>query len=101
MSLTNIIIGSIHTGEDNAVSLAELCKRTNEGERAVRLCIEDMRRKGAVICSSNKGYYLPSCTDELRRYVHAEQARSRSIKRTLRAAEKLLRKWENGGNNNG
>lgn len=97
MSMSDLIIGSISSGEDNAVSLSELCRRTNEGERTVRLCIEDMRRKGAVICSSGKGYYLPSCTDELRRYVRTERARSRSIKKTLSAAEKLLRKWESEG----
>lgn len=99
MKLTDIIIGSISTGENNAVSLAGLCRRTGENERIVRLCIEDMRRRGAVICSSSKGYYLPSCTDELRRYVRTEQARSRSIKKTLSAAEKLLRKWEKQGEN--
>lgn len=94
MKLTDIIIGLLRSGEDNAVSLAELCSYTGENERTVRLCIEDMRRKNAVICSSIKGYFLPSCTDELRRYIKTEQARSRSIKQTLKPAEELLHKWE-------
>lgn len=83
----------ISTGEDNAVSLAELCQITGLESRALRLLIEAARRNGAVICSSVNGYFFPETLLELQEYVHRERARSKSITRSLKAAEQLLKEW--------
>ena len=83
----------ISTGEENAVSLAELCRITGLENRTLRLVIETERRNGTVICSSVNGYFYPETVQELQAYVHRERARSRSITRSLRAAERTLKEW--------
>lgn len=83
----------ISTGEENAVSLAELCRITGLENRTLRLVIETERRNGTVICSSVNGYFYPETEQELQAYVHRERARSRSITRSLRAAETTLKDW--------
>ena len=90
----NSITDLISTGEDNAVSLAELCQITGLESRALRLLIEAARRNGAVICSSVNGYFFPETLLELQDYIHRERARSKSITRSLKAAEKLLKDWK-------
>lgn len=97
MTAAERISNALRTGESNAVSLSDMCRISGLDNRSTRLCIEDMRRKGAVICSGSKGYYLPGDVYELRRYVRTEYARSQSIRTTLRAAEDLLDKWESEG----
>ena len=85
----------ISTGEENAVSLAELCRITGLENRTLRLVIETERRNGTVICSSVNGYFYPETVQELQAYVHQERARSRSISQGLKSAEILLKKWNN------
>ena len=53
-----------------------------------------MRRKGAVICSSECGYFYPADRSELNRYVNRERSRASSISQTLRSAERLLEEWK-------
>lgn len=83
----------ISTGEENAISLAELCRITGMENRTLRAAIEKERQNGAVICSSVNGYFFPETRSELQKYVHREQARSCSITRSLRAAERTLKEW--------
>lgn len=87
------IYAALRTGEDNAVSLADMCIISGLDNRSTRLCIESIRRSGKVICSSEKGYFLPANTLELSRYIHKERCRANSISRTLSPAEKLLSRW--------
>lgn len=84
----------IFKGEENAVSLSELCRITGLENRTLRLVIETERRNGTVICSSVNGYFYPETEQELQAYVHQERARASSIKAGLRAAERLLKEWK-------
>lgn len=93
MTATEKICSALRTGENNAVSLAEMCNISGLDNRNTRLVIENLRRDGTVICSSEKGYFYPVDISELRRYVRKEQTRSNSIRETLQAAEKLLNEW--------
>lgn len=93
MTANEIIRKALGTGENNALSLAELEELTELTTRDVHHCIEDMRLNGAVICSSNSGYFYPETEDELRRYVHKEHARAATIIRNTRAAAVELSKW--------
>lgn len=99
MTVNEIIRNALGTGEENAVSLAELEDLTELTTRDVHHCIEDMRLNGAVICSSNNGYFYPATEDELRKYVRKEHARAATIIRNTRAAAVELCKW--GGDSNG
>lgn len=93
MKPTEKIYNALRRGESNAVSLADMCIISGLDNRSTRLCIESIRRSGKVICSSEKGYFLPANTAELSRYIHKERCRANSISRTLSPAEKLLSRW--------
>lgn len=94
MTAAERISNALRTGESNAVSLADMCIISGLDNRNTRLVIEDMRRKGAVICSSECGYFYPADRSELSRYVNRESSRASSISQTLRSAEKLLEEWK-------
>lgn len=70
MTAAERISNALRTGESNAVSLADMCIISGLNNRHTRLVIEDMRRKGAVICSSECGYFYPADRSELSRYVN-------------------------------
>lgn len=93
MTVSERICNALRTGENNAVSLAEMCNISGLDNRSTRLVIEDLRRHGTVICSSDKGYFYPADISELRKYVRREKARSYSIEFTLKTAESLLEEW--------
>lgn len=94
MTPTEKIIAAMPTGENNGKPLEDLTLISGlSSERATRRVIEDIRRSGIVICSSEKGYYYPADADELRRYVNKERCRSNSIAVTLESAESLLAEW--------
>lgn len=90
----NFVTEFISTGEENAISLVELCRITGLENRTLRAAIERERQNGAVICSSVNGYSYPETRSELQEYVHRERARSRSITRSLRGAERTLKEWD-------
>ena len=94
MNASEIIVQAIGTGEENAVHLSELVRLTGLSERDTRRVIEVLRRRGAVICSNGHGYFKPTDTQELRRYIRQEQARSRAIYRRTASARKQLKIWE-------
>ena len=54
MTPNEIITKALRTGEQNALSLAELEELTELSTRDVHHCIEALRANGAVICSSNR-----------------------------------------------
>lgn len=92
MTVSEKICSALKTGEDNAVSLSDMCKVSGRDNRRTRLVIEDLRRHGTVICSSDKGYYLPETVEEIQHYINKESKRARSIFYTLRTAKALERK---------
>lgn len=92
MTVSEKICSALRSGENNAVSLAEMCSISGLDNRRTRLVIEDLRRSGMVIISSNKGYYLPENLEEIRHYINKESKRARSIFYTLRTAKALERK---------
>lgn len=94
MTAAERISNALRTGESNAVSLADMCIISGLDNRHTRLVIEDMRRKGAVICSSECGYFYPADRSELSRYVNRERSRANSISQTLRSAKRLLEEWK-------
>ena len=93
MNISEKLLQAIGKGEENALHLADLVQLTQLSERDTRRVIESLRRSGAVVCSSGRGYFKPDTPDELRRYVRQEQARSRSIYRRTASARKLLKSW--------
>lgn len=89
------ILNSISTGEENAVHLSVIIRKTGLHNREVRKYIEHLRRSGAVIISSSKGYFKPQTKAELKKYIHQETRRAKSIFFTLKTAIKYRKRLEN------
>lgn len=92
MTVQERIMQALKTGENNAVSLADMCRVSGINNRATRQIIEDLRRSGVVIISSNKGYYLPETLEEVRHYINKESKRAKSIFYTIQSAKVLEKK---------
>lgn len=88
-----LIKDAIGSGEENAVSCRTLEQLTGLNSRDVKRCIEDLRRRGTVICSSNRGYFYPERLHELQSFILRELRRAYSIRRTLESAEAMFDKW--------
>ena len=91
------VLDYIPTGEENAVHSAEICRRFGLTERERRKLFEHLRNAGAVICMSDHGFFKPATLAELNTYIRQENARSRSISKSLRSARRLAAEW--GGEN--
>lgn len=81
-------------GANNAVPMVDLARVSGLSERGVRKSIENMRRNGSVVCSNDKGYYLPENQLELRDYVRRMSKRAETTFLCLRGARALLRKFD-------
>ena len=84
----------IPIGEENAIHAKELSALLNCTERELRMIVATARNNGKLICSSNSGYYRPSCKREIQDYVRTMQAHATSVFKTLQGAKKELEKME-------
>lgn len=94
MSKLEYLSEIIPIGRDNAIPRRELSVLLNLPDRETRLLVERLRRMGNVICSDEGGYFRPSCLEELRVYVRKCRKRRQSEYQINKAAEKLLKRWE-------
>ena len=78
-------------GEENAISLERLATVTALPERAVRAEVLRARIAGELILSSDKGYFLPECDDDIRRYVITRKACIKTSCMALRPFVKAMK----------
>ena len=85
-------------GEENATPTRELCRVLGVGVRQLRLMVARERAEGALILSSNAGYYLPAPgkqgIQELRRFIAFGSSKAASLFAALAAARRALRELE-------
>lgn len=84
-------------GEVNALPMRELARYVGVSERQMRKIIEHERGNGALILSSDNGYFLPDPDREryeLRRYIHSADARMVTNRKTIRAMKDRLKELE-------
>lgn len=74
---------SIPAGRKEAVSMRYLAKIHGLTEREIRRAIEQARRDGMLICSSEQGYFLPETVQEIRAYTRRMSARIRTGRECL------------------
>ena len=101
-----LISDLLHEGEEKGTTLAELVQLTGENERSIRRRIQAERKAGKLILSDCKsGYFLPTSTLDIQRFINSMSRRSREIAAISRAAEdallkmtgqETLRGWQNG-----
>lgn len=80
-------------GKERAIPGAELAKLTGFGSvRELQKRIEWERTHGAVIVSDSKGggYYLPDCSDDIRRFIVTMTSRAKSILAATESARRAL-----------
>ena len=101
-----LISDLLHEGARNGTTLTELVQLTGEDERSIRRRIQTERKAGKLILSDCKsGYFLPTSTLDIQRFIRSMSRRSREIAAISRAAEdallkmtgqETLRGWQNG-----
>lgn len=101
-----LISDLLHEGAEKGTTLAELVQLTGEDERSIRRRIQAERKAGKLILADCKnGYFLPTSTLDIQRFISSMSRRSREIAAISRAAEdallkmtgqETLRGWQNG-----
>ena len=85
---------TIPTGERDAVPMNYLAALHHLSERKMRLTVERARRSGILICSSDKGYFMPETQEEIRDYAHRTKARIRTSGQCLAPFLREIRRAE-------
>ena len=101
-----LISDVLHEGAEKGTTLAELVQLTGEDERSIRRRIQAERKAGKLILADCKnGYFLPTSTLDIQRFIRSMSRRSREIAAISHAAEdallkmtgqETLRGWQNG-----
>lgn len=101
-----LIFDLLHEGSKNGMTLTELVQLTGEDERTIRRRIQAERKAGKLILADCKnGYFLPTSTLDIQRFISSMSRRSREIAAISHAAEdallkmtgqETLRGWQNG-----
>ena len=88
-----LISDLLHEGAEKGTTLAELVQLTGEDERSIRRRIEAERKAGKLILADCKnGYFLPTSTLDIQRFIRSMSRRSREIAAISHAAEDALLK---------
>ena len=83
----------LHEGAENGTTLAELVRLAGEDERSIRRRIQAERKAGNLILADCKnGYFLPTSTLDIQRFISSMSRRSREIAAISHAAEDVLLK---------
>ena len=91
------ILDYIPTGQSNAVTRKELCRRTGLNDRAMRVLIHKARGKIPILnLQDGNGYFVPDMNvinDQLllKKFVQQEESRLKSIGWALKPARQTLR----------
>ena len=83
------LLSIIPIGKENAIHADTLAHYAGITTRELRHKLEELRRNGEVILSSDRGYYLPANLSEVIEYRKKEERRARSVFRSLRSARQL------------
>lgn len=84
------LMSLIPDGEENAKSMRELSRECGVSPREVRKIIENARRDGMIIASSDSGYFVPSCEEELNEFYLRTMYRVNTTLDTLRPVEEIV-----------
>lgn len=72
------LVSVIPSGQAAALPMKDLAQRFGISKRETRKMIEDARRAGILICSCDKGYFMPETVPEIREYAQRVKARIRT-----------------------
>lgn len=86
---TKILI-HIGEGEENAVSMKELARLLGASDRDIRRMIENARKDGHIIASSEEGYFFPIRERELVNYCARTVSRIQNAVLAFAPAYRML-----------
>ncbi len=75
MSAWTWLTETIPIGEQDAVSMRYLAALHHLTDRKMRQQVELARKAGILICSSDRGYFMPETLDDIRSYASRTKAR--------------------------
>ena len=90
MKLLENVLDFIPAGEENAITARDLAALLHCHYRDITSSINYLRRRGAVICSCQRGFFKPVESDEVSRFVRTMHSRLKQIKIATLSAEKYL-----------
>lgn len=77
-------------GEEKAKSMRELSRECGVSPRELRKIVENARRDGMIIASSESGYFVPSSAEELNAFYMRTMYRVNTTLDTLRPVEEII-----------
>ena len=77
-------------GKENATSMTDLAHIANVPERSLRAEILQARINGELICSCDRGYFLPESVDDIREYVISRKAFLKTAGKALKPFVKAI-----------
>lgn len=90
---------TIPEGEQEAVPMSYLASLHHISERKMRKEVEGARRCGILICSSDRGYFMPETLKEIRDYTQRTKARIRTGGQCLAPFLRKIKEADNGSGN--
>lgn len=85
------IIEMIPAGKDNAISMRDIGILCGLSDREVRKAILDARYNGKIICSYERGYYLPEHDTDILAWYKMAKARGLATLKSLKYARQHLK----------
>ena len=80
----------IPIGKENATSMTDLAHIANVPERSLRAEILRARINGELICSCDRGYFLPESVDDIKEYVVSRKAFLKTAGKALKPFVKAI-----------
>lgn len=94
-----MITERLYQGEENALTMRELCRIFQADDRAIRARIHEERKSGSVILASNEGFFLPAedpeqALQEVKAFERRMKSRARKELEAVRSATRERRRLE-------
>ena len=86
-----LFLSNIPTGQNNAISMADLARRLGIPSRTVRADILSLRLDGCIIASCPSGYYIPADIGEELHFYLSHRKRAMTNLTALKATRRHLR----------
>ena len=86
------LVDTIPIGQRDAVSMTYLAKLHRMTKRELRREVEQARRAGILICSSNRGYFMPESMQDISEHAHRAGERIRTATACLAPFLRVIRK---------
>ena len=91
---------TIPIGEQDAVPMNYLAALHHLSDRKMRQQVEQARKSGILICSSDRGYFMPETLEDVKDYAKRTKARIRTGGQCLAPFLRKIKEAENDNRNN-